>query len=397
MNSYFHLDNSFQNHYYPEAKPSYGQYEYSCDAYFDNSHEQQDSFLPKPDFFNTLMGNSPALDATRHCTDATDGSDATPLNFQAFTPTNITYPNAQPLSMGNLFGNFNGAELFGSAPTKTSSFTTVLGSNTRISFSTHNNQEMIYSRNRAESEESDSEEVPTKQLVAMEKVKPVAEERFWDEEKEETLMKYASQYKCDWKKIAKKFNNKKLTPHFLKNKYKEVSAGPSQRRIKFNHREDLMIAKYFEKYGSNWGQMAAHFNGRNGIMLKNRYYSFIRKRDLLEVLLQEVREVENDGCQVDNLATPEAERYTECMDMKRSGDYEYSSTNNETAEQEIFEDFSERSPSESAIQNALCYPNIETEASAENKEVEILKAKVKSLQALYLKTKAELDRVKNSQ
>lgn len=394
MDSYFHLNTPYQNQYYTEAKPSYGQYEYSCDAYFDNSHlDQHDSFLPKNDFFNTVIG-SPALDATRHCTDATDGSDATPLNFQSFTPANITYQNNQTMSMGNLFGNFNGAELFGQQPK--ASFTTVLGSNTRISFSTHTNQEMIYSRNRAESEESDNDmEVPIKQLVP-EKVKPVVDEKFWDEEKEETLMKYASQYKCDWKKIAKKFNNKKLTPHFLKNKYKEISAGPSQRRIKFNHREDLMIAKYFEKYGSNWGQMAAHFNGRNGIMLKNRYYSFIRKRDLLEALLQEVREIENDGSQVDNLATPEAERYTECMDMKRSGDnFEYSSTNNESAEQE--EDFSERSPSENAIQNALCYPSLEDEASGDNKEIELLKNKVKSLQALYAKTKAELDKYKNSQ
>jgi len=261
---------------------------------------------------------------------------------------------------------------------------------------------LTFTQGRVEADESEDEveHLVPKKNVQSEPLKSVADDKFFDEEKEETLMKYASQYKCDWKKIAKKFNNKKLTPHFLKNKYKELSAGPSQRRIKFNHREDLMIAKYFEKYGSNWGQMAVHFNGRNGIMLKNRYYSFIRKRDLLEVLLQEVREIESNNCEVDNLNTPEAERYTECMDMKKNGDYEYSSTNNETVDQGgNYDDLSEESPCESVIQSALIYPTEEesNEVVDEAKEVEILKAKVKSLQALYLKTKNELDKIKKSQ
>ncbi len=394
MDSYFHFNTSYPNQYFPEAKQSYGaQYDDSCDAYFDNNHygKQDFSFLP-------VIGSP--LDATRVCTDATDGSDATPFNFQGFA-SNITYHNNtttnQNVTMGNLFGHFNSADLFGQQQSKPT-FTTVLGANTGISLST----QLTFTQGRVEADESEDEveHLVPKKNVQSEPLKSVADDKFFDEEKEETLMKYASQYKCDWKKIAKKFNNKKLTPHFLKNKYKELSAGPSQRRIKFNHREDLMIAKYFEKYGSNWGQMAVHFNGRNGIMLKNRYYSFIRKRDLLEVLLQEVREIESNNCEVDNLNTPEAERYTECMDMKKNGDYEYSSTNNETVDQGgNYDDLSEESPCESVIQSALIYPTEEesNEVVDEAKEVEILKAKVKSLQALYLKTKNELDKIKKSQ
>jgi len=166
-----------------------------------------------------------------------------------------------------------------------------------------------------DSEEGDER---NKQVVLNAQLKSLLQSQIWSEEKDQLLLKLGTQYKCDWKKIAKRFNHKKITPHFLKTRYKELTCAPLQRRIKFSHKEDLMIAKYFEKYGSNWAQMAAHFNDRTAIMLKNRYYSFIRKRELLESMINEVKDIEKDNIEVDNLKDQESETYTNSLVVQRS-------------------------------------------------------------------------------
>lgn len=116
----------------------------------------------------------------------------------------------------------------------------------------------------------------------------------WTSDNDEQLRKLAAQYRCDWKKISKKFNNKKFTPHFLKIRYKVLIDAPVQRKIKFSHHEDLMLAKYYNLYGSDWTKISTFFKNRTGVMLKNRYYSHIRKRDLLGTLLKELGEDEKE-------------------------------------------------------------------------------------------------------
>ena len=70
-------------------------------------------------------------------------------------------------------------------------------------------------------------------------------------------------------------------------RYKELVTDSSVKRVRFTHEEDLLIAKYFNKYGNDWSKIAIHFNNRTPTMLKNRYYSHIRKRNLLDELLSE--------------------------------------------------------------------------------------------------------------
>jgi len=109
----------------------------------------------------------------------------------------------------------------------------------------------------------------------------------WKESDDTQLLSLAKKYKCDWKKIAKKFNNKKFTPYFLKIRYKDLIKAPVQKKHKFTHSEDLQLAVLYQKYGSDWKAISEHFKHRTGVMLKNRYYSFIRKKDLLQILLDE--------------------------------------------------------------------------------------------------------------
>jgi len=104
----------------------------------------------------------------------------------------------------------------------------------------------------------------------------------WNEKKDKILKSLAAKCKYDWKKIAKKFNaneNTEMTPADLKQKYKELTKVSIPLRVKFTHQEDLMIAKYFNIYGCDWTQIATHFTDRTAMMLKNRYYSHIRKKE----------------------------------------------------------------------------------------------------------------------
>ena len=144
------------------------------------------------------------------------------------------------------------------------------------------------------SERTETTESPGKSIFARPDLKG------WNEEDEKLLRKLAVQYKFDWKKVAKKFANKKYTPHFLKMRYKGYDEGPVPKRVKFTHEEDLMIAKYFDLYGVDWEKMVAHFPNRTAIMIKNRFYSYIRKNNRLENLLQEAGLRTGPGNQEEN-------------------------------------------------------------------------------------------------
>lgn len=115
----------------------------------------------------------------------------------------------------------------------------------------------------------------------------------WSEKKDKVLKNLAAKCKYDWKKIAKKFNtNEKteFTPLELKQKYKDLTKVAIPLRVKFSHQEDLQIAKYFEIYGCDWAQISTFFTDRTPMMLKNRYYSHIRKRNLLSSMLDELKD-----------------------------------------------------------------------------------------------------------
>ena len=55
-----------------------------------------------------------------------------------------------------------------------------------------------------------------------------------------------------------------------------------------------MLVKYFEQDKFKWKSMTAHFEGRTPTMLKNRYYAYIKKFNLYDELLNEIRHLENE-------------------------------------------------------------------------------------------------------
>lgn len=107
---------------------------------------------------------------------------------------------------------------------------------------------------------------------------------------DEILYNLAIKYKSDWKKISKRLKKlikKTRSVNFLKNRYRELSNPLGEKWIKFTHEEDLKIAKFYKIYPGNWQKIAENFNNRNPIMLKNRYYSYIFKKGLIETLIRE--------------------------------------------------------------------------------------------------------------
>lgn len=117
----------------------------------------------------------------------------------------------------------------------------------------------------------------------------------WTDQDDENLIRLADQYKNDWKKIAKRIitnNKKKVTPNFLKNRYKEVAGDHIKKGVKFTHDEDLRIAELFAQHGTSWTKIASYFPDRTPVMIKNRYYSHIRRKGLLNTLINEASGIE---------------------------------------------------------------------------------------------------------
>lgn len=93
----------------------------------------------------------------------------------------------------------------------------------------------------------------------------------------------------NWKKIAKEFNDSKITPKFCKYRYKRLRNGQQQStKTRFTHYEDLTIVKYYKKYGSNWEAISKFLVNRTASMVKNRFYSNIKKKGKVEAFLEEI-------------------------------------------------------------------------------------------------------------
>lgn len=118
-------------------------------------------------------------------------------------------------------------------------------------------------------------------------------QELWNKEKIACLLKWAKECRFDWKKIARRFKHPKITPFRVKNKYKALTEENFiEPRTQFTHKEDLMLAKFFNMYGKNWSQIAEHFDKRKAVTIKNRYYTKIKKRNLLEGLVTKVTKLE---------------------------------------------------------------------------------------------------------
>jgi len=116
---------------------------------------------------------------------------------------------------------------------------------------------------------------------------------FWNSKQDRLLLKYAFEMNSNWKKISKQFNHPNITTKFLKDRYKAIKDSFPSRKTRFSHKEDQIIVKYYKQYGTNWDSIAKHLPDRTPSMIKNRFYSSIKKKNLIETLFREINEEEN--------------------------------------------------------------------------------------------------------
>ena len=129
----------------------------------------------------------------------------------------------------------------------------------------------------------------------------------WNVKNQKLLCKYADELNNDWTQIAQRFNNKKLTPKMVKDhlNHKDTTpktADPSttannnsskRTRSRFTLSEDQKIISLIQKIGQNWRDIAKALPGRTEGMVKNRFYSHIKRKYFN--LVQNVKNTNNSN------------------------------------------------------------------------------------------------------
>jgi len=99
-------------------------------------------------------------------------------------------------------------------------------------------------------------------------------------------------YNFDWPKIASIMNK----PENIIKKRFEKRLDPKLKFSKFTAEEDDLIINLYKIYGSTWNFISKFFPNRSSIMIKNRFYSTLKKSILFKKDLSE-----NDLSNIDNI------------------------------------------------------------------------------------------------
>ena len=96
----------------------------------------------------------------------------------------------------------------------------------------------------------------------------------WDKEEDIKLLALYKKYGKNWAAISKEMpqrTGKQIRDRFLNSLDTKFSRG------KFTEEEDQAIIKYFKIYGNSWAKIAKKLKTRTGDMVKNRFYSSLKK------------------------------------------------------------------------------------------------------------------------
>jgi len=94
---------------------------------------------------------------------------------------------------------------------------------------------------------------------------------------DEKLTILAKKLEFDWKNILKKFKNKDDLPKKVSQRQEKTLKRPKTSKQPFSKEEDLEIVKYHQIYKGNWDQISKFIPNRRAYLIKNRFYSHIRK------------------------------------------------------------------------------------------------------------------------
>jgi hypothetical protein len=96
----------------------------------------------------------------------------------------------------------------------------------------------------------------------------------WDKEEDNKLLSLYEKYGKNWAAISKEMahrTGKQIRDRFLNSLDSKFDRG------KFTEEEDQAIIKYYKVYGNSWAKIAKKLKTRTGDMVKNRFYSSLKK------------------------------------------------------------------------------------------------------------------------
>jgi len=97
----------------------------------------------------------------------------------------------------------------------------------------------------------------------------------WSKEDDILILKLVEVYGRNWTEISKQIptrNGKQIRDRYLN--YLDVAF----KKEKFTDEEDKLLIELYLKNGSKWSMIAESFERRTGDMIKNRFYSFLKKK-----------------------------------------------------------------------------------------------------------------------
>ena len=111
----------------------------------------------------------------------------------------------------------------------------------------------------------------------------------WKKEEDSKLLSLYEKYGKNWAAISKEMphrTGKQIRDRFIN------SLDTRYKRGKFNEEEDKIILKYYKIYGNEWSKIAKKMKTRTGDMIKNRFYSSLKKEAINKKSL--LKKKEND-------------------------------------------------------------------------------------------------------
>lgn len=127
--------------------------------------------------------------------------------------------------------------------------------------------------------------------------------KVWNSDRDNLLRVLVDNYGSNWEKIASEMKDPQITASLVQERYTS-KLSPNIRKIRFSLQEDQLIAHYYQIYGPNWKQIVKYLPGRTESMVRNRFYSTIKKKkqNLLteggrsqNVLLKKMEECMNES------------------------------------------------------------------------------------------------------
>lgn len=97
----------------------------------------------------------------------------------------------------------------------------------------------------------------------------------WSKEEDNSILRLVDKLGKNWSLIAKMVptrNGKQIRDRFINYLDPEIN------RKKFTEEEDQKIIKLYIEHGSKWSIISKQFKGRTGDMIKNRFYSCLRRK-----------------------------------------------------------------------------------------------------------------------